>query len=148
MLNKPINSGKYWFLDFSVNCTPNSTSMPNFSILGSAEVLYNFDEWVSEWRKSLFLASCNLDGIKNKNMKFCKLVKLMDQYCGKKWAVSCKGLSGSARTPARIELGWGMPCLQIYLPIISYWNSRLVNSTYLTISIERLLPIFFFITLT
>ena len=41
--------------------------------------------WVSEWRKSLSLASCNLNGIKNINMKFCNLVKFMDQYCGKKF---------------------------------------------------------------
>ena len=31
------------------------------------------------------MASCNLDGIKNINMIFCNLVKLMDQYCGKKF---------------------------------------------------------------
>ena len=44
---------------------------------------------MSEWRKSLSLVSCNLDGIK-KNMKFCNLVKLMDQYCGKKFQ-PCRG---------------------------------------------------------
>ena len=39
---------------------------------------------------SQFLVSCNLDDISNKNMKFGNLVKLMDQYCGKK-IHPCKG---------------------------------------------------------
>ena len=36
------------FLVFPFNCTSNSTTMPNITILGSVEVPYNFEESVSQ----------------------------------------------------------------------------------------------------